>query len=235
MSSTRAFFDWLVVSVTGVTGGGKSELCTYLYKNLPKTTRLLRQDDYFFPENSPKHIPCSDGMTHFNWDVVTALDMDKMYVDIEEIITSPPVLKEKENITYTNMTIKDQACAATSASAALKTPQVEPNSHLALRRPVLILDGFCILDDSRIRSLSEFAIFFELSREECLRRRLLRTFDPPDVAGYFDVCVWPMYELYRSRCKRQYKNQVEIMFLAGESDMDKTHNSILNQIIRAAS
>ncbi|KAF2366765.1 P-loop containing nucleoside triphosphate hydrolase, partial [Trinorchestia longiramus] len=234
MTSKKVILDWLVVSVTGATGGGKSELCTYLYKNFPSTCRLLRQDDYFLPEDSPKHVKCSDAINHFNWDILTALDMDKMFADVEEIITTPPVFQEKKKITYTNM--------VTDGKASKPIPDVEtPNasgivndSCVSLRRPVLILDGFCLLDDLKIREVTELSFFFELSREECNRRRNLRNFDPPDVPGYFDECVWPMYEQYRDRCKQRYKNELNLVFLSGNSHLNNVHSSILSQIVEFA-
>lgn len=37
-------------------------------------------------------------------------------------------------------------------------------------------------------------LFFTLTREECWARRSIRTYDPPDVPGYFEQVVWPEYE-----------------------------------------
>ena len=214
---------WYVVSVTGVTGGGKSQLVTYLYRNLPKTCRLIRQDDYFYDEDSPHHIKCPGDVKHFNWDVITCIDMDKMYEDISGIVSQPPVSR-RPPISFTNMNQEDKFDKFNLIDGA----------NLTFVRPILLLDGFCLLDDPRIMSLTDKVIFLTLDKKTCWERRLKREFDPPDVPGYFDACVWPMYEEYLKRCKENYQKKTSITFIDGATDIKAINYRPLLEEIAAA-
>ncbi|XP_075225661.1 nicotinamide riboside kinase 1 [Lycorma delicatula] len=63
--------------------------------------------------------------------------------------------------------------------------EIEPN--------ILIIEGLLILCDEDVSRLCDKKYFLTLTYEICLERRLKRTYDPPDVPGYFDKCVWPEY------------------------------------------
>ncbi|KAF6202731.1 hypothetical protein GE061_003133 [Apolygus lucorum] len=59
---------------------------------------------------------------------------------------------------------------------------------------LLILDGFLLFADPRTASACHLKIYLELDYETCRARRNQRTYDPPDVPGYFDQVVWPEAE-----------------------------------------
>lgn len=43
--------------------------------------------------------------------------------------------------------------------------------------------------------------YFVLEYGECVARRCLRLYEPPDVAGYFESCVWPEHLKYRAEVR----------------------------------
>lgn len=261
--------NWLVVSVSGITGGGKSDLCTTLFRRLPLSARLIRQDDYFLPEDSPKHVAveCSDGISHCNWDIVTSLDMDKMKKDILDVIENPPKAMDKSQISYVNMEVNENRepvkCGSwpikseknnkhsneektTTACNIVPQEMFSPNSTDIINslntedvpscemRPVLILDGFTVLDHPGILQLTEKTYFFTLTKEECFKRRELRHFDPPDIPGYFDNCVWPMFEEYSARCRRDYGTKVPVVYVDGTRNQRETHQIVLDEVMKMA-
>ncbi|KAK7073159.1 Nicotinamide riboside kinase [Halocaridina rubra] len=196
---------WLVVALSGVTNGGKSTLTKQLLEVLPKSTNLLCQDDYFYPEDSSHHVPCPGGLSHHNWDIITSMNMEKMKVDVKDVFTSRP----KEDL-----------------SIDRNSPGASPTSECSSSyRPILLLDGFLLFDDSELTELCDLRFFFTLSREQCWERRCSRVYDPPDPPGYFEQCVWPMYETHLAHVKENVQN---VHFLNGTEDhFEMVHQKIL--------
>lgn len=55
----------------------------------------------------------------------------------------------------------------------------------------------------RVTSSSLTARYYlVLEYGECFSRRALRLYEPPDVAGYFETCVWPEHLKYRAQVLR---------------------------------
>ena len=192
--------SWLVVGISGVTNGGKSSLTQRLTKCLPPTTKLISQDDYFYPENSKHHTPAPGLPIHHNWEVITSIDTDKMFCDVNKILNQTQLLNTSSNC-------RNQL------------------------RPILLLDGFLLFDDIRIDSLCNFKYFFTLTYEQCLERRLKRCYDPPDIPGYFDTCVWPMYEEHLKRIQMKCSN---IIYLDGSLNQEQIFNKVYQDIISAS-
>ena len=76
--------DWVVVGISGVTCGGKTTLAESLRKTFNNTV-VISQDDYFLPENDPRHVFIPQ-LNYSNWDILSALDMDKMRRDVNTVL-----------------------------------------------------------------------------------------------------------------------------------------------------
>lgn len=89
---------------------------------------------------------------------------------------------------------------------------------------ILIIEGFLILNDKKIADLCHCKYFLTLTRQQCWERRSVRPYEPPDVPGYFDQCVWPEYEKHRDEVFKQVPNVIVI---------DGNHNrtSILKEVL----
>ncbi|XP_011499277.1 PREDICTED: nicotinamide riboside kinase 1, partial [Ceratosolen solmsi marchali] len=79
---------WLVIGISGPTCSGKTSLAKKLHDNIQDSI-LMSQDTYFLSEDNPKHSFISE-LNHFNWEILSSLDMSKMYSDIINIIQSAP-------------------------------------------------------------------------------------------------------------------------------------------------
>jgi hypothetical protein len=89
---------------------------------------------------------------------------------------------------------------------------------------ILIVEGFLIFNDKKIADLCHCKYFLTLTREQCWARRSVRTYEPPDVPGYFDHCVWPEYEKHRDEVFRQVPNIILI-------DGTQNRTSVLKQVL----
>ncbi|XP_076172269.1 nicotinamide riboside kinase [Ptiloglossa arizonensis] len=60
-------------------------------------------------------------------------------------------------------------------------------------RNVLIIEGFLLFKCKVISNLCDQKYFLTLTKEQCWKRRKERSYNPPDVPGYFEKVVWPEY------------------------------------------
>ncbi|CAB0003897.1 unnamed protein product [Nesidiocoris tenuis] len=56
---------------------------------------------------------------------------------------------------------------------------------------LLILDGFLLFADPRTKNVCDVKVYLDMDFETCKARRNQRTYDPPDIPGYFEQVVWP--------------------------------------------
>ncbi|PNF38051.1 hypothetical protein B7P43_G02355 [Cryptotermes secundus] len=89
---------------------------------------------------------------------------------------------------------------------------------------ILIIEGFLIFNDKKIADLCHCKYFLTLTREQCWARRSVRPYDPPDVPGYFDQCIWPEYEKHRDEVFKQVPNVIVI-------DGNQNRTSVLKQVL----
>ncbi|XP_050036218.1 nicotinamide riboside kinase 1 [Dermacentor andersoni] len=92
---------------------------------------------------------------------------------------------------------------------------------------LMIIDGHIIFNHPRLAKLFDKRYFLTLTREECYARRLTRTYEPPDVPGYFEKVVWPMYLKNLQEVK---DTQPDITYLDGTEDMDILHKKVLEDL-----
>lgn len=78
--------SWIVVGIGGVTCGGKTTISNELCKLIPNSV-IIHQDDYFHPTGSDV-LEYIEEVQHYNWDVVTAIDSERLVHDVEKIISS---------------------------------------------------------------------------------------------------------------------------------------------------
>ncbi|KAH8255184.1 hypothetical protein KR038_000192 [Drosophila bunnanda] len=91
----------------------------------------------------------------------------------------------------------------------------------------LLVEGFMIFNQPELLALCNLKYHFHLPYEKCFDRRSKRTYDPPDVTGYFELCVWPHYEKNFS----EYRDCKDITFLNGEIAKDKIFKFVLQRIV----
>lgn len=199
---------WLIVGITGVTGGGKTTLSTALVEHFTKlvnenghsnrrinSVHVLHQDNYFHKRDSPKHIRIKE-INYPNREVMTALDMDLMWQDIMNI------------------------------------RQIVGDRNAGV--DILFIEGFLIFNYKPIDELCDMRFFIELPGDVCLARRLKRTFKHinPNPEYYFQNFIWPEYQKYRDGMKLRSN---EIVFLNGVDDPSATFTQVRDLITRKIS
>ncbi|GFG37366.1 hypothetical protein Cfor_08493 [Coptotermes formosanus] len=262
---------WLVIGVSGATCSGKSTLAQSLHKELPGSY-LVCQDDFFLPVDSERHtlIPA---LNHFNWEIMTSLDMEQMHSVIENHLSShsdrsvislnilvqaanrvtgsccyaesktdknelfPNVTDEcykkltedtpKPNQTQSVVTDQPVTGSASSQTNAIRGCANKQISGLR----ILIIEGFLIFNDKKLADLCHCKYFLTLTREQCWARRSVRIYDPPDVPGYFDLCVWPEYEKHRDQV---FKQVPDIKVIDGNQDRTSALKQVLLEIVQRA-
>lgn len=183
---------WLVVGISGVTGSGKTTLATSLNTAIDNSI-VLNQDDYFLDKKDKRHTLISE-LNHVNYDIISSIDMEKMYNDIMKIIKSN-------------------------------------NDEDDIKSRVLILDGFLLFDYQKITDICDLKYFLILDKDECIKRREQRVYDPPDVPGYFDIAVWPGYINYKKKIQdNKYLNDL-INYIDGTTNKDTIYQQTLQSII----
>ncbi|XP_048005173.1 nicotinamide riboside kinase 1 [Leguminivora glycinivorella] len=166
--------QWIVIGISGVTCGGKTTLASNLAHALTPAY-LFNQDHYFYPDDSPHHVHV-EGMEHNNYDILSSLDMGSMHADV-----------------LATMRGEDRA----------QYSSTERQDRLAKEgKQFLIIEGFTVLNYKPLLDLCDLKYYFVLEYGECFARRALRLYDPPDIPGYFERCVWPEHLKYRAEIER---------------------------------
>ena len=76
--------------------------------------------------------------------------------------------------------------------------------------PLIFVEGITILNHPLTSSVCDLKFFLSLDHATCLQRRDLRSYDPPDVPGYFEQVVWPEYLHLWEDVQARHQNQVWI-------------------------
>ncbi|XP_034826285.1 nicotinamide riboside kinase 1 [Maniola hyperantus] len=185
---------WIIIGISGVTCGGKTTLANRL-QHLLSPVYIFHQDKYFYPDNSPHHIKC-DNLDHNNYDILSALNMQLMYEDIVRTING------------------DNKAQAQNLERSCGKLEVKGKKFM-------VLEGFTAMNYKPILELCHLRYYFVLEYAECLSRRVYRLYDPPDIDGYFDQCVWPEYLRYRAEIEKDKRVNI----------LDGTRNDSLDIVI----
>lgn len=208
--------NWLVVGINGVTCGGKTTLANGLTNFLSLRTgsiipntkykigevKLINQDDYFLPVDDKRHTTI-EALNHINWEILTALDMKRLILDISALIKDDHLL--------------------------IRRPIENPSSWLCKESVIvnfLILEGFLLFNQPEILDLCQLKYHLHIPYEKCWARRSSRTYDPPDVVGYFEMVVWPMYEKHLG----EFKDREDIAKVNGDLSPSRLLKYVLNGI-----
>ncbi|OGN28163.1 MAG: hypothetical protein A3A33_02300 [Candidatus Yanofskybacteria bacterium RIFCSPLOWO2_01_FULL_49_25] len=170
-----------LIAIAGGTGAGKSTLCMALQDKYPDQVGLIQLDDYFKP---PAEKPKLDGME--NSDHPDALYLDKLARDLVD-------LKEGRSVVVNT---KSERSNPNYKETGKRIPIT------VLPKPIILVEGFLVLWDERIRKLLEFSIYLDVAHDTRWERRV--HFKMP---GYEENVLIPMHNQYVEPTK-QYANMV---------------------------
>lgn len=170
---------------------------------------MINQDEYFLPVDHPNHT-WIEKLNHINWEILTALDVDKMCDDIRAIVGCDTYYERNSLLMMeTTTSMLDDVSV---------TDPIETN--------ILIVEGFILFNHTVSSDLCDIKFHLHLPYEKCWERRQKRVYVPADVVGYFEACVWPYYEKY---FKETRENQ-EVIKLNGELAREKILNFVLKYV-----
>lgn len=200
---------WLIIGISGVTCGGKTTLSQTLHKYLSDQKNRhclsdrvrigivkIMNQDDYFYPANYPQHEWIEHLNHVNYDVINAINMTKMCNDLHTEL-------DKRFIFYSKNT----------------------NMDLTILN-IMIIDGFLIFNHSIMNRLCQLKFHIHLPYEKCYERRLKRTYNPPDCLGYFELCVWPMYE----RNFEQIRAKDDIILLNGDTSKEKIFKHVFDCI-----
>ncbi|XP_049324113.1 nicotinamide riboside kinase 1 [Astyanax mexicanus] len=174
----------IIIGIGGMTNGGKSTLSRSLQGLLPNSC-IISQDSFFKDDSV---VPV-DGLGFKQYDMLDALHMDKMMVEIRSWMQDPQRFMQSQGL------------------SVMRSMSKEGNSVFSL-----IVEGFLIFNYGPLNTLFDKRYFLEIPYEMCKLRRSSRVYVPPDPVGYFDGHVWPMY----LKNRREMEDTVhDLVFLDG--------------------
>lgn len=215
--------SWFVIGISGVTCAGKTSLARNLKEFLgsgkysdptwnaePSVKELwhrlsrcrFRIGNVEVLNQDQYFLPehCQEDvelLNHKNWELITGLDMRRMCTDIENML--------RKELTF----------------------QLPDGKIVQNVINVLIVEGFTIFANPFILELCNMKVHMHLPYEKCYERRKRRTYDPPDVVGYFEMCVWPEYEKY---FRDKIKDRKDIRLLNGDLPKLELNVFVMNMV-----
>lgn len=229
---------WLTIGVSGVTCGGKTTMAESLYNFLSKPTnsnvlhkdiqidqvKLINQDKYYLKENHPQHTLIEE-LNHINWEILSSLDMEQMCEDISNILgcnyRSYNIKKSSNDInpflSQRHFNLSQNNCNNLNHEFTTEPP---------ILLNILIIEGILIFNHHYTLDVCDLKFFLHLPYEKCYERRIKRSYIPPDVIGYFEMCVWPSYEKHF----KEIKDRNDILKLNGDLSKEKLFNYIIKCI-----
>jgi len=155
------------IGITGGSGAGKTTLCEKLLAKYPDRFALVQLDDYFHPRDE---LPILNGEPNF--DHPDAVNVEKLLHDLAELRAGRSITVNTRNLRVN--------------SNYWQTKQRIP--VVCEPKPVVLVEGFLLLYDERVRKALDKTIWLEAPHEMRWERRV-----SPKNEGYEDGVYKPMY------------------------------------------
>ncbi len=172
----------VVISVAGGSGSGKTTVANKIIQKFKKSeVRIIRLDDYYKKLDLP-----FEERKLVNYDHPDSLDFDLFVEQIKELIDGKEINKPLYD--YSMHQRKDE------------TELIEPSR-------ILILEGILVLEDERIRDLSDIKIYVDTDSDLRFIRRMLRDISErgrsvESVVNQYLTTVKPMHEAFVEKTKK---------------------------------
>jgi len=190
----------IFIGITGTSGAGKTTLCESLRKAHPEKIGMIQLDDYFKPSEL---VP--DFAGHKNWDDPAALYLDRLKEDLLNLKQGRSIVAMTKN--------------ASRNPEYKKTQQRIPSTFEPF--PIMLVEGFLVLQDSSIRACLDRSIWLELEFEKGWSRRTHFKDD-----GYQANVFEPMYAKHVLPTKNYATEVLDV----GDLNPDQVSETVFKQI-----
>lgn len=172
----------IVIGVSGGSASGKTTVANQIKDVFKENVELLSHDFYYLPLD---HLPFEDRIK-LNFDHPDAFDTERLIEDIKKLKQSMPI--ERPVYSYTEYT------------RLAETIRVNPAK-------VIILEGFMIFVNEKLRELMDIKVFVDADADERLIRRICRDVNErgrtlESVIHQYTTTVKPMHEQFVEPYKR---------------------------------
>lgn len=217
--------NWLIIGISGATNSGKTTISKELHSLFPNSV-LLHQDDFFYDETSDKHTKIPE-LNHINFEILSSIDMGAFKNQIRMIIESEiPLNNAQPAPSDVELKFKEKYFSA----------EINPSDQCLINKfqrlqfipNILIIEGFLIFNDDQLQDLCDLKFYFTMNKTLCWDRRKMRTYQPPDVPGYFEKYVWPLYLVHYEEVLRK---SVNMTYVDGSDSIENNFRSILHKIL----
>lgn len=190
----------IFIGITGGSGAGKSTICTTLQEKYSDQIGLIQLDDYFkFQADKPKIGDIT------NSDHPDALYLDKLVDDLMKLSKGNSVIintkNEKLNPEYKNT-----------------GERILINFN---PKPIMLVEGFLVLHDERIRKILNISVWLEIDHEKRWARRV--HFKNEE---YEKKVLIPMHNQYVEPTKKYANHIIDVSNLTKEQVLEKVEKII---------
>ena len=195
-----------IVGITGGSGVGKTTLIDHINKSFEGRVTTFSLDNYY----KPKSEQAKDENGVINFDLPTALDVEKMKFDFDQLRTGKAI---QQAVYQFNNPANEAAVES-----------IEPSQ-------LLIVEGLFVMHYDFIKPFLDYSVFLSVNRDLQLERRLVRdveerNYSKEDVLYQWNNHVLPSYENY----VRPYKSESDLIITNNDSFDENIH--ILTSVIK---
>ena len=166
----------IIIGVSGGSASGKTTVANRIKRECKDSVELLSHDFYYLPHDE---LPFEE-RAKLNYDHPTAFDTERLIYDLQQL----KQMKSIERPVY----------SYTEHNRLKETVKVNPAK-------VIILEGFMIFENAKLRDLMDIKIFVDTDADERLIRRIRRDVNErgrslESVINQYSNTVKPMHELF---------------------------------------
>jgi uridine kinase len=166
----------IVIGVSGGSASGKTTVANRIKDAFKDSVELLSHDFYYLPHDE---LPLEE-RAKLNYDHPNAFDTERFIKDIEQLKQYQPIERPVYSYVVHNR--------------LPETVRVNPAK-------VIIVEGFMIFENARLRNLMDIKVFVDTDADERLIRRIIRDVNErgrslESVINQYTNTVKPMHELF---------------------------------------
>lgn len=173
------------IGIAGGSGSGKSTLAVALAKKYPDVITIVHLDDY---GSKKENIPVLNGF--LNREHPDAIRFDDLYHDLQTLQNGKAIMVHTKSELYNPDYLLEENNTIQYT--------IEP-------KPIIIVEGYLVFHDARIREMMDKKIYLDMPIEESLKRRT-KFFDKK----YFETVLIPMHHQYIEPTKRHADTVIDV-------------------------